>query len=301
MILYQHLLCRTTKPIIFSRLHEIKRFSSYYTFPLFTGTQQLLEASHFYSNLPWWTTIAISTVLLRCITTVPMGIKQNRIAAKMELLQPQLKNLGDSVRSSLFSKNLNEADKKRMQQDFRKEIAKRTSEIYKKNDISLMQFIMLPWIQMPTWITLSLALRNISGCRLQNETIDVIYMPSEGITTEGLLWFQDLSVPDPFYIIPFIILFVNIANIEINTMRAQGFWKYLKPILRLVAVLTAFISSQVPSAMSFYWCTSSICGLIQNVILKIPSVRRKLDIPKTNSEQERSIRNILGFKEKLGE
>ena len=58
-------------------------------------------------------------------------------------------------------------------------------------------------------------------------------MPSEGITTEGLLWFQDLSVPDPYYIVPFIILFVNIANIEVLFFFLNNkFRKKIKIIIR---------------------------------------------------------------------
>lgn len=46
------------------------------------------------------------------------------------------------------------------------------------------------------------------------------------------------------------------------------------------------IACSVPSALSLYWMTSSAYGLLQNLLLLSPSLRRALRIPKSASELE---------------
>lgn len=46
-------------------------------------------------------------------------------------------------------------------------------------------------------------------------------------------------------------------------------------------------------AMSLYWASSSVFGLLQNMTLKVPWVRRSLHIPKTPSEHRQPFQAIL--------
>ena len=51
--------------------------------------------------------------------------------------------------------------------------------------------------------------------------------------------------------------------------------------------------------MSLYWTTSSLCGLVQNLILLSPKVRRTCGIPATSSQREKPYTHIKNsFKEK---
>ena len=40
--------------------------------------------------------------------------------------------------------------------------------------------------------------------------------PVESMKEGGVLWFTDLTMPDPFYILPFVSCFTFIANIEVS-------------------------------------------------------------------------------------
>lgn len=59
---------------------------------------------HLYSSLPWWATIACTTVLLRVAVTLPLAVKQNRMVSKMELLKPMLKEVTDAVRYNTIAR-----------------------------------------------------------------------------------------------------------------------------------------------------------------------------------------------------
>ena len=47
--------------------------------------------------------------------------------------------------------------------------------------------------------------------------------------------------------------------------------------------------------MSLYWSVSASFGLLQNISLKFPRVRRILGIPKTPSESERPFKNFASI------
>ena len=44
--------------------------------------------------------------------------------------------------------------------------------------------------------------------------------------------------------------------------------------------------------MTLYWSMSSSYGLVQNIALKLPKVRRKLGIPRTPSESKHPFRDL---------
>jgi len=281
--------------------HQPRRMSSYYTFPLFTSTQTILENIHLYSGLPWWVTIACTTILLRTAITLPLAIKQNKMTAKMELLKPLLKEVTDAVRYNIITRGQRDGKgKTQIQAELFKELRSYTKDFYQRNGINTWKLFMLPWIQLPLWITISFALRNISGwipnTGAESEAIDsTLYAPATGVEIEGLLWFSNLSVADPYYVLPCVLLLTNLINIELNTFRQQTpstMSRLLTNTFRGLTCLVFLISTQVPSAMSLYWATSSSYGLLQNIVMKFPRVRRHLNIPKTPSEQEKPIQFI---------
>jgi len=48
-------------------------------------------------------------------------------------------------------------------------------------------------------------------------------------------------------------------------------------------------------AMTLYWATSSTYGLLQNIILRFPKVRRKVGIPITPSESQHPFKDLAGI------
>jgi len=279
---------------------EQRRDSSYYTFPLFTGTQHVLETFHIYSMLPWWATITCTTILLRSCITLPLSVKQNKLMSKMELLKPTLKEITDAVKHNIVVRGQRAGKSKiEIQTELIKELKLYTSDFYERNGVTPWKMFVLPWLQLPLWVTVSFALRNIAGYvpkdgLQENE----VYLPSVGVETEGLLWFSDLSIADPYYILPGILLVTNLMNIELSTLRNQAPSTFSKVITRVFRGLTCmifFVATQVPSAMSLYWSCSSTYGLAQNLILKFPAVRRKFNIPKTPTEKEKPFKNIVNI------
>ena len=93
-----------------------------------------------------------------------------------------------------------------------KKVAK---ELYAQEGCSPYRVAILPWVQLPLWITLSFTLRNMAG-------VFPGLLPSEGVkaslASEGCLWFADLTQPDPYFILPVILAATNLCNIEVITI-----------------------------------------------------------------------------------
>ena len=91
--------------------------------------------------------------------------------------------------------------------------AKRVArDLYTQEGCSPYRVAILPWVQLPLWITLSFALRNMSGVFSTGQSTNNVVTT---LTTEGCLWFQDLTVPDPYHLLPVLLVATNLGNIEV--------------------------------------------------------------------------------------
>ena len=54
-----------------------------------------------------------------------------------------------------------------------------------------------------------------------------------------------------------------------------------------------FIATQLPSAMTLYWATSSSYSVIQNCLLLLPRVRRMFGISQTPHESKTPFKDLL--------
>lgn len=191
---------------------------------------------------------------------------------------------------------------------------------------------------MPLWIVLSFALRDMSG--MFPNKIPLHPEATASFASEGLLWFHNLTLPDPFCILPVVLALSNFLNIEVECMCVNECRPYSSclipfPVMfRTVASChqtsisnksTTYLdkcvqncyswnglccisatcckshasycankeSNVIMQVMSLYWSVSSSYGLAQNVLFRLPRVRRALAIPKTPSESKHPYKDLL--------
>lgn len=66
---------------------------------------------------------------------------------------------------------------------------------------------------MPLWIALSFALRDMTG--VFPNKLPLNPEATASLASEGVLWFQDLTLPDPYFILPVVLALTNFLNIEV--------------------------------------------------------------------------------------
>ncbi|XP_077388323.1 LOW QUALITY PROTEIN: cytochrome c oxidase assembly protein COX18, mitochondrial [Festucalex cinctus] len=226
------------------------------------------------SGLPWWISIAVSTLGVRTLITLPLAVYQMRIFAKVEALQPEIEALAKSLRYhvSLRASERGWTDKQSRFQ-FQKNLQRLASQLYVRDNCHPMKASLLVWVQLPLWISLSLALRNLSLRHAELEG---------SLTTGGALWFPDLTLPDSTWLLPLGLGLTNLLIVELFSLRKpnmSAFHKVVRNGLRCLSVLMIPIAAGVPSAMSLYWWCSSVVGLAHNHLLRSPALANVFKVP----------------------
>lgn len=145
-------------------------------------------------------------------------------------------------------------------------------------------------VQLPLWFTISLALRNMAGGFSGGLGGSVPEM-----TVGGAFWFPNLTLADPFYILPVLLGIVNLSIIEMNalTLREESkLFRSITYVFRGISLLMIPIAMTVPSAICLYWTTSSCFGLMQNILIKFPKARRLCRISLTPIESQTPFRDM---------
>ncbi|XP_009289575.2 cytochrome c oxidase assembly protein COX18, mitochondrial isoform X2 [Danio rerio] len=249
--------------------------------------EQLLLSVQQLTGLPWWSSIICTTLALRCSITLPLAIYQAHIIAKIEALQKEIAAFAQQLR---FEISVRAKEKNWTEQTcrfhFKKNLRRIVSELYVRENCHPFKASVLIWVQLPMWVCVSLALRNLS---LGLGNTDV------GLAAGGALWFPDLTVPDSTWIMPVSLGIINLLITEIFALRqteSSKMQKYATHFIRGISVLMIPIAATVPSSMCVYWLSSSCVGLAHNLLLRSPGVRKLCRIPETRFDSQTPYRDI---------
>ncbi|KAM6120406.1 cytochrome c oxidase assembly protein COX18, mitochondrial [Pterocles gutturalis] len=242
------------------------------------------------AGLPWWAAIVCGGALLRTAVTLPLAAHQSRLLAKLENLQPEIKQLAERLRYevSVRGKQLGWSEKV-ARFHFKKNLRRIITELYVRDNCHPFKATLLMWVQIPMWVCVSLALRNCSVGAVDSEV-------QEQFSAGGVLWFPDLTAPDSTWILPVALGLVNLLIVEIfssQKLEVSRFQKLATNFFRVVSVVMIPVAATVPSSMALYWLSSSFVGLSHNLLLRSPTFRRLWCIPRTKSESDTPYRDIV--------
>ncbi|XP_013786448.1 mitochondrial inner membrane protein COX18-like [Limulus polyphemus] len=252
-----------------------------------TWAQECLEQIHSTVGLPWWLSILVTTLGLRLCVTFPLSVYQNYILARFENLQPEIKELAQKLKQeTIIATKMYSWSEKTARTAYNRSLRKRIAELIVRDNCHPFKATILIWFQLPMWISLSFALRNMAFMfPYQNTAAQVVFME---LSVGGTLWFSNLAIPDSSLAIPIMLGLVNLVIVEMHALRRmQRFSKLQKwttNLFRGLSVVMIPVAMIMPSCVSLYWLCSSLFGLSQNLVLQIPKVRRFFRIPQSPSE-----------------
>jgi YidC/Oxa1 family membrane protein insertase len=190
-----------------------------------------LEFFHSY-GAPWWLSIALLTVIVRSLL-FPLTVRQVKSMRAMQDLKPEM----DKIRAKY-------KDNRQKQQE---EIMK----LYQDRKVNPFGSCFPLLVQMPIFITMFYVIRNFGSTH-------------ESFSTGGLLWFQNLSVHDPYYILPVLSAVTMLAASEITAKSVDPQQRWLMRILPVV--FTIFLLN-FPAGLFMYWIPSNLVTLVQNYVI----------------------------------
>ncbi len=195
--------------------------------------QWVLRSLYFLNNMThnYGWSILILTIAIQ-ILVIPLTVKSFTHGQRMKALQPQMKKL----------QTLYKSDPKRLNTEM--------LHLYQKNGLRFMGmegcFPML--IQLPIFWALYTTLRNAFELR----------------GAPWILWIHDLSLADPYYVLPVIMglgmfLQQKMSAVSLDPMQAK--------MMYILPVMMTFIFLKMPSGLVLYWCTNSLVAIIVQAIL----------------------------------
>ncbi|KAM9330013.1 mitochondrial inner membrane protein OXA1L [Gastrophryne carolinensis] len=221
--------------------------------------QNFLSFLHMDVGLPWWGAIVTGTIIAR-ILVFPLIVKGQREAAKLNNHMPQI---------TALTTRMNEAKQTGNKFDFAKAYADLTA-YQKKHDVNPLRGFLVPLVQAPVFISFFVSLRQMA------------YLPVPSLQTGGLWWFSDLTMADPFYILPMVVTCSMWAVLELGAESGVNNpnLKVMKTVFRVMPLIIFPLTMNFPTAVFTYWVTSNFFSIAQVAFLRIPAVREKLKIPK---------------------
>ncbi|XP_072543740.1 mitochondrial inner membrane protein OXA1L [Salminus brasiliensis] len=220
--------------------------------------QNILEYMHVTVGLPWWGAIVAGTIMARC-AVFPLIIKGQRETVKTNNVLPELTKL---------TNRMNEAK----QSDNKFEYSKAYSDLMlfqKKHDVNPLRGFLVPMVQAPVFISFFIALRKMAE------------LPVPSLQTGGVGWFPDLSIADPYFILPFAVTGTMFAILELGVEAGVGNpnMRVMKNVFRIMPFAILPMTINFPTAVFTYWLTSNLFSLGQVALLKHPAIRKFFRIP----------------------
>jgi YidC/Oxa1 family membrane protein insertase len=147
--------------------------------------QNLLEMMHVHLGLSWLAAIVICSIGLRLLVA-PLIIKAQVNNLRLSAIRPEMEKHIEQLKTAKEAGDMQTAQKASI----------RAQKLLKDHDCHPLKGLIAPGVQIPLAIIFFTAINGM--CKL----------PVESMTSGGALWFTDLTVADPTYVLPI----VNVAN-----------------------------------------------------------------------------------------
>lgn len=271
---------------------------------VFQGVSETLISIHNASSLPWVVLIPVGTILLRTVTTLPLSIWQRKRIVKQQELRKlvqavppvtKLRLAASTAENSITSSGSATSEllggstarsrtltPEQITLLAVKETRKRQKRLFAKYNVQMWKNAILPLVQVPLWVTVSMGIRALTEKRLletnTGELLNSIVPPTLDLT---------LPLDSLPMLIPLVLGSLALTNVEYNgkaltstrasnagielatdehSRAAQAMASILN-LSRFGCIFMMGISFQAPLLLSLYWISSQLYSFTQNLIL----------------------------------
>src|SRR5215203_4600270 len=180
---------------------------------------------------PWWLAIVMLTIVVRTLL-FPITYRQVKSMRKMQDLKPDMDRIRSEYKDDV--------------QTQRAEMAK----LYQERKVNPLGGCLPVFIQLPIFLVLYYTIRQFDKL--------------ESFRTGGLLWFQDLTVYDPLYILPVLYIATMMVSQEIAS---QNVAPEQRRIMRFLPLVFGIVLLRFPAGLFVYWVTSNTISIVQNFLI----------------------------------
>jgi inner membrane protein COX18 len=254
-----------------------------------------------HAQVPWYAALPIAAFITRGLLVTTAGAWARSLTARYIGLQPLRQALAVQKRDNM-SRQGNFRSPKEAIVAIRKEIKNEVAKLDKRWNVTIRGQISWTFAQIPIFFTMAEVIRQMCGARDgllamgtsyfnsgdKTAAADQLAGPVDAVTAdslavaasnpwfepslanEGMLWFQDLLLPDPTGVLPFVVSGLMFSNIYFtkNTVNNDKNWpNLLRRTLLGVSLLVGPICQSMPAALMLYWASSTSSVMLWNAWL----------------------------------
>ncbi|CCK70161.1 membrane insertase COX18 KNAG_0D04150 [Huiozyma naganishii CBS 8797] len=269
----------------------------------------LFTTVHEVSGIPWVVLVPLTTLTLRSVFTLPLSVVQRKRIIKQQELRKvvqsatpivklrlahavQTANNGEvpgtksstgeeAAAAMVENSKLSNITPEQITLLAVRETRKRQKKLFKRYGIQMWKNAILPFVQIPLWVSVSLGIRNLTELQVERATKQWF---------DQFSW-HDIDLTGPLLdypvAIPMILGSLALLNIEYNGKmisrkstdsvgikafddhysRTNQIFKSILNVSRIGCIFMMGVSSQAPVLLSLYWISSQAFSLLQNMVL----------------------------------
>jgi YidC/Oxa1 family membrane protein insertase len=234
---------------------------------VFAGVQQALVTFQHISQLDWWATLGLSTVVIR-LAVLPLVRKQIIASRKLALAMPEINFLFQLLHQRLSSPAVTTA------KDYQKVVNvffKGASACLVLHEVRLGELLLYPLLNLTIFVTFVTAVRDL-----------VLHGPVElNLDYGGMLWFKDLTDKDATFMLPITALSLSYLNLDMamNSNSKSKFLLLLRDTFQCLVLLSIPAAAALPTGVFCYWIPNSAFALLQTIALRDMRMQQLLRLP----------------------
>ena len=202
---------------------KLPKFLEFYR-PVIESAEKAIESIVSFTGLPWWLSISILTVCIR-VSNIPFLVLQFRSMSNAAKAMPEYHVLFDIL------KNSESSSKERFLA-----FVKSAREINKNHNTKFYKVFGYAIIQFPQFLTFVWGVRSLC-------------YHNDQLKTGGLFWFTDLSVPDPYMVLPILSIGTTYFNLQTGVNEQNKNWliNRIRYYVQIWLIITLPISVNWPA------------------------------------------------------
>ena len=157
--------------------------------------QTAVDALHTSVGLPWWASIVCATLVARTLL-FPLIIKSQKNAARLNNIRPEMEKITKAMKEYQAAGNTVAGAME----------SQKLQALFKQHNCNPVKALLLPFAQMPIFISFFLGLRRMANA------------PLESMQAGGLFWFTDLTSADPYFVLPILASGTMLLTMEVKNI-----------------------------------------------------------------------------------
>jgi YidC/Oxa1 family membrane protein insertase len=211
---------------------ELGRFG-FLALPLLAALHWIHD--HIVANYGW--AIVLLTILIKVIL-LPLTHSSTKSMRKMQELNPKVQAIRDRYRTKLRDKQ------GRPNIEMQRKMNEETMAVYKEAGVNPAGGCLPLLLQMPILFAFY---------SLLSTAVDLRRAP-------WILWIRDLSVHDPFYVLPIVMGITQFLQVRMGPQAGDPMQRRM---FQLMPFFMTFIFAGVPSGLVLYWLTNNVLTILQ--------------------------------------